>query len=147
MGLTIESDDELIDQQAVNWPILDSYASGIMTAAGTTPPDSFLYDGCIVTESANGKSWLAYKNPLTGAYSKQWLQYPWSCATYGTFTVGSGTPAGFTSYGLSQVDGWRCVNSSLADIVGGMIIPPIAGIYQAQLKTRWVFGDQDPWYK
>ena len=141
LKLRLESDDELVDQFATNWPILDKFAGGLLVAPGTTPPDSELYDGCLVREGANGKSWLAVRNPLSGTYSKSWLTYPWQCAAYANVLVGSSQPDGFVVYGLSTVDPLRCTNADSSALVGGQLIPPIPGIYQAQLHTRWSYAD------
>jgi hypothetical protein len=146
LKLRRESDSELIDQFATNWPILDKFAGGIVTAPGVTPPDSELFHGCIVREG-NGKSWIAVKNPISGVYTKQWLTYEWSCSATASVSVGSSGPNGFNLIPLTAIDPARCVNSDISALSGGQIMCPINGIYQAQIHTRWPFPDHGEWYK
>lgn len=143
LALRKESDNETIDQFAPNWPILDKFAGGLLVAPGVTPADSELFDGCIVSEGANGKSWIAIKNPSTGAFTKKWLTYPWICCAYNSnIPVGSAAnPGVLTQYGLGALDTPRCVNAGAEALSGGNIIPPIPGIYQAQFHTRWETND------
>jgi hypothetical protein len=144
LRLRKESDNEVIDQFATNWPIIDKFAGGLSTTPGVTPPDSELYDGAIVREGANGKAWIAVRNPISLTYSKQWLMYPWHCAASGTVNVSTGSLVGINHYNLSTVDVARSVNADSSALSGGKIILPVEGIYQAQLEARWPFGDTGP---
>jgi hypothetical protein len=124
--LTKESDDELIDPFAVNWPILDTFAGGVWVANGSTPVG--VYDGMIVNEATSGISWIA--DLSSGSLVKQWLTYPWlASATKAAWAQGSsygtGIPVpldtpegnGVTSYNWDKV------------LVNNQIKLPIAGIY------------------
>lgn len=140
LKLLKESDDELIDQFAYNWPILDSIAGGLLVANGVTPPDAQLFDGCIVREATSGKVWIARKNPISGAYTKSWLSYPWMCcANSASLSIPSGTT--YTSYAVGTFNAARSFNSSAADISGNQIYIPIDGIYEIQANATWTDAD------
>lgn len=135
LKLTKESDDEYIDPFPLNWPILDTYAGGLLVADGVTPADVNLYDGCIVTEQTSGKQWIAKQDPSTGVFTKSWLIYPWY-AEVGTPSqaVGSvpftNTPYGFTNF-------WNGVNTDAATcLVGTYLVVPIAAIYELNYSVR-----------
>jgi hypothetical protein len=128
MKLITESDDELIDQFEYNWPILDYYADSIIVNNGVTPPDSELYDGCLVAERTSGKLWMASRNLATGLFDKSWIVYPWTIESSKTFaTNGSNN----VLQGFPTLEAANCVNAGAADIEAGTsyIIIPIAGIY------------------
>jgi len=133
--LTKESDDEIIDPFSYNWPILDKYAGGLLVADGVTPPDSDLYDGCLVMEQTSGKQWIASKDPNTGVYTKKWLIFPWfaECGT-SSQAVGSNafvnTAYGFTSF-------YNGVNATAANaLVGTFLVVPIDAVYECHYSVR-----------
>ena len=145
LKLSVESDDELIDQFEYNWPILDKYAGGLLVNDGVTPPDNELYEGCVVQEVTSGKMWMAMKDPNTGAFVKSWLIYPWSIAvnTGGVSipVAAPGATRGFTT--LMTAD---CINSSAADLNGsGHVKIPIDGIYTLNFVNHHV-SDPDNAY-
>jgi len=134
LKLTKESDDELIDPFAPNWPILDKYAGGLLVADGTTPPDSDLYDGCLVSEATSGKQWIARYNISTGVYDHIWLVYPW-IAEVGTANVQVATGA-FNSVSFGYLNFWRGVNSDASCLVGTKLKVPIDANYEVHYSAR-----------
>jgi hypothetical protein len=141
LDLTKESDDEYIDQYPNNWPILDWRAGELVIADGTTPADSALFDGLVVREATNGKSWIATKQP-NGTYTKKWLTYPWQVCGSNSVAVGTAAPGTYTTYGLPTFNAPFAVNSSAADINGSQqIVLPIPGIYSLHLSARWTDAD------
>jgi hypothetical protein len=148
MKLLSESDDELIDQFAYNWPILDTFAGGMIVADGTTPPDSELYHGALVREQTTGISWLAYRDPVSGTFTKKWLTYPWQAFGFTETVIGASHPHTFTATPVSHAPSYNSsVNSSAADFPGGRIQPPIPGIYKAVLNTRWLDSSSDEYFQ
>lgn len=126
LKLIVESDDEVVDQFEYNWPILDTYADSLWVDDGVTPPDSQLYEGCLVAEKTSGKLWMAHKDLSTGNFKKSWLAYPFQVVGnyYGAFD-----PIGTEKVFTQDIPAQR-VNSSFAtDFSGGKIKVPIDGIY------------------
>lgn len=126
LKLFIESDDEQVDQFEYNWPILDKYADSLLVDDGVTPPDSDLYEGCLVAEKTSGKLWMAMKDPATGNFAKSWISYPFNTVGYysGPFDPIS-TQKVFSSDQVAQ----RVNSTFAADYSGGKIKVPINGIY------------------
>jgi len=134
LKLTKESDDETIDPFAPNWPILDKYAGGLLVANGTVPPDSDLYDGCLVSELTSGKQWIARLN-TGGTYDHIWLVYPWF-AEVGTPSLSvASVPFTNTAYGFTNL--WNGVNTDAATaLVGTFLVVPIDAIYELVYSVR-----------
>jgi hypothetical protein len=130
-----ESDDEIIDPFAYNWPLVDAAVGAKMVAAGVTPPNSELFDGCIVSEATTGKSWIARADGA-GGYTKKWLTYPWQL--YGIATAvpiaNSFSPSLYASLVYSA---GQSINASAADVVSGQLVLPVDGIYELDLSVRW----------
>ena len=139
LGLTLESDDELIDPFAINWPILDSFAGSKTVSNGSTPPDSQLYDGMIVSESSSGKVWIARRNSLTGVFTKSWLIYPWIIESYNSTYTNVLTSPGTGRYHLpvDTINNPGSMNASSADIVAGHIVTPVDGLYEITYDAQW----------
>lgn len=126
LKLIEESDDEYIDQFEYNWPILDKYADSLFVNDGVTPPDSDLYEGCLVAEKTSGKLWMAVKDPTTGNFIKSWVSYPFNVVG---FYSGAFDPSGAEKVFTQDIVAQR-VNSSFAtDFSGGRIKVPVDGIY------------------
>lgn len=126
LKLFIESDDELIDQFEYNWPILDKYSDSLLVDDGVTPPDSDLYEGCLVAEKTSGKLWMAVKDPSTGLFVKSWVSYPFNAVGYYN---GPFDPIGGEKVFTGDIAAQR-VNSTFAtDFSGGKMKVPVNGIY------------------
>jgi len=135
LKLTKESDDEYIDPFPLNWPILDTYAGGLLVADGVTPADVNLYDGCLVTEQTSGKQWIAKQDPSTGAFTKSWLIFPWY-AEVGTPSLSVvSVPFTNTAYGFTTF--WNGVNTDAATaLVATFLVVPIDAIYELVYSVR-----------
>lgn len=132
LKLLKESDDELIDQFAVNWPILETAAGPTPVGAGVIPPDSELYHGKMIYEPSTGKYWVAYKNPTSAGFVQKWLAYPWMAnafrnaqslinSTANTTIVTNATTA-------SQNVNWTPVHP---------IVTPVDGIYSVDYQATF----------
>lgn len=134
LKLTKESDDEYIDPFPLNWPILDTYAGGLLVADGVTPADVNLYNGCLVVEQTSGKQWIAKQDPNTGTFTKKWLVFPWF-AEVGTASQAVGSSFSnpveylFTTF-------FNGINSSAASLVSNRLQVPIDAVYELHYAVR-----------
>ena len=142
LKLITETDDELIDPFAQNWPILDTFAGNKVVADGVTPPNNELFDGCIVSEQTSGKVWIARLDPLTGTFTKHWAIYPWQIAISKQFFCVKEAGA-FKPIPMDFLEGGQCINSSMADVVAGRVVTPIKGIYDVIGHGQWQYTPAD----
>lgn len=141
LKIITESDDELIDQFEYNWPQLDKYAHPVPVATGVMPPDSDLFDGCILSETPanNNRVWMARKNDA-GVYQKSWIAYEWAIGVQsnGISVIGS---TGDRGWDAGLIPGSKdCANSSAADLdpATKKIITPMTGLYSISYAVHHV---------
>lgn len=135
--LAKESDDEIIDPFAYNWPLLDKTAGALVVADGAIPTDDHLSDGCILVEQPSGRERI-FRKLLTGTYTFEWLHYPWQISAYKYGNAVLHAPQASVEYGFSAVNTADGINSSLSDLnASGFIKAPIKGIYSINAQGRW----------
>jgi len=145
LGLIKESDDEVIDPFAYNWPVIDTAVGARMVTGGTIPPTPETYDGLIVSESTTGKSWIARADG-SGGYTRKWLHYPYQLFAQNTAVpIGSGA-ASVLQGGLVYQAG-QSINASAADVVNGALVAPLDGIYEINLSVRWAVNANGAAYR
>lgn len=119
-----------------NYDQIDRVAGCLLVANGYTPPNTDLFDGCIVREKTSGKVWMAQKN-VTGGFDQLWLSYPWfAVANFNVPTVPSDlTPRRIGLASISASESWNAPASTLVGT--GNLQIPVKGLYQVTVHCNW----------